>query len=1368
MLSIPYIDIKTGQSLTEVDAEGNLQPRMKALAKPVLRTIAHSYLEHWLHHHSIESSQFWVGKFYGKPEAANVTDQQRLEAEGKHLVFSNGRYGYFADAQTAQLITQGDADRSIAPLFSADRHSPHNHVAYGSLIPSDGITSAALSTARILVIDDENRDSGNSPLRYREGRRIPDKYLEKLYDKMGDGTMLISASLMEQLIQPEEREAIARTVFEQAEVDSSLATSTQENNAIDDLLPVIDRRVNHLIGRTVSQFRAATADLPGLIKGTMSVSEWCDRLGVDAIISQNDIKGDDGRLSEPGIKDISHFWVNRKSDGQYGEQRVGAQVKGCIPEATLHEFNPRQKTAAAELAAVAADPEKLLQHYITQKDQHQRLQIDDADPDETPTPRPPDWLHQVGKADRFGLLTGFNKVNYELERYLRSERVDLAVRGIYVPSAMAQHHSQIKPWEVCNKDLPHGAIVAYYRSPFPNVAAAAIAINNTEILKTQDPEAYRKSGVAYLSPWTAKHIAITDFDKDANGYFVGYLPQVPDLPQQIRQQMAVHAHQPPAVQYEEGRSLFAHLIAEMQTSPDASPIRSGTYPLAVQEFIQRNAPECKPAEIAKQPKVKHPWHENESQSEATWRAWALTADNPVGKVANVGMILQSFAWEAKYCSPDQQTTLLHQISSSYQRLLNSDRLDGNPYWPAIADTLTQIAQSQKELPYIADPQDRQAYLREKLDLTHDLLSAIANGANAENLQTAVDSAKSARGIDTDIHQLCHALAYKEHHLRQHQKNPTIYLHGKPMPTNTAEPSGWAVEQANAYYQESKLPELENQTFRHLLPKTSTPEQEQQAMQMARHYNQQIKAAVKSRDRLNERCPEDEQPTLTVTLPGDGRSLVIQRLCDADSQGIAPIWRANGEYPEWMIRLERNDKGSEAKPEKVMATLVYLDETGIQQEQAIGFVAPQSAQEHGLMRRLDNGKILTIRSPHLRIHAPYALQNEVDEQFSSANQFLQMAIAQIPTEERMAYASALWHHSEGMGIVLRGFTDELCQKLQEVPEITLRGIQRDTNQAGQIPDGEYVVRFSEYRYTSDFSGKENVSPSIAIVQPDGREQQFGAIEDRSVRLPKGSLAKVKIHTLESGKIAKMQVLEKLEESPSVIPEPQSPTIDPALIRGKPMAMVFPLKLHGEENPLPVDTCIEAMRGHGRCHTTRTYEPYKAYGFEEGDLAIARSKEREVVFRVGEQYRITPEMMADPQYQQRWAAMEKHSAKELQTFTTAPQVWGLKMEPVGDWVDRQIVPFSEEPHRLSSQEARTWYTAAAQQQDAAQLQRIMELGKALQSHYNQDCSGDGTLKPPGHYTHASVTLSTAEWRQMRQEVAGVEGAIARRERQVEPAL
>lgn len=180
--------------------------------------------------------------------------------------------------------------------------------------------------------------------------------------------------------------------------------------------------------------------------------------------------------------------------------------------------------------------------------------------------------------------------------------------------------------------------------------------------------------------------------------------------------------------------------------------------------------------------------------------------------------------------------------------------------------------------------------------------------------------------------------------------------------------------------------------------------------------------------------------------------------------------------------------------------------------------------------------------------------------------------------------------------------------------------------------------------------------------------------------------------------------------SIVSKPQEQDV---VISGKPVQMVFPLKMHGEPNPLPVSTTIDAMRGYGRCHTTRTYEPYKAYGFKEGDIAIASgtsslpdatrttntsstssleapptrmpnasgttknaiafSVSQQVAFRVGKQYRITQEMIADPAYQQQWAAMEKHSAQELTTFKNKLEVWGLQMEPLGDYVDGKIIPF-----------------------------------------------------------------------------------------------
>jgi hypothetical protein len=159
--------------------------------------------------------------------------------------------------------------------------------------------------------------------------------------------------------------------------------------------------------------------------------------------------------------------------------------------------------------------------------------------------------------------------------------------------------------------------------------------------------------------------------------------------------------------------------------------------------------------------------------------------------------------------------------------------------------------------------------------------------------------------------------------------------------------------------------------------------------------------------------------------------------------------------------------------------------------------------------------------------------------------------------------------------------------------------------------------------------------------------------------------------------------------------------PVKITGKPVKMVYPLKMHGEFNPLPVDSCIEAMRGHGRCHTTRRYEPYVAYGFKEGDIAIAIAGEQKVAFKVGKQYKITTEMLNDAAYQQQWSQMEKHSAKELTTFQGHSNTWGLHFQPLGDYVNGKIVlfPTQQQSIKLDSNEI-------------AEIQQLMEWSRTAE--------------------------------------------------------
>lgn len=633
MLHLEQFDLKTGKPI-QVSIEGQPQTALKL--------VVNAYLEHWLATNGIEA-QLSVARFY---ESVNDADRRRLEGEGKFLAFTSGSDGYFTDRATAQLMTLGS--ETVTPIYTGDRNSPHNMVAYGGLISSDGAASTGLSSARLLVIDidDERRTHGTTPLVDRNGQPVSPEQLASLYDKMGDGTMLVSDRTMRALQTPDEREQIAAKAAAKNNLSGDISTLAQELTQITATVDATEQREISLARRTVVQFRAASPDLPGIAKGTMASSYWCDRLGVDAIISVNDIKGADQRLLSPGIKEVSNFWINRKAQAQYGEQSVGPQVKYTIPGATRIEFNPRIQQQAEEFVQVAGDFNALSQRYIEQKEREQARPSDSLDDEAVQTQRS-DWLYEVLSADKYGQLTGQAQVVRGLSRYARGEWLRLAESGISVPSAMAQHQGQLKPWEVCNKDLPHGAIVAYYRSPFPNVSAAAIAINNTAIIQEKDREAFSKDGVAYLSPWTAKNIAITDFDGDRNGFFAGYTATVPDLPEQLREQLASINSLPLGQQYDSGRALLSDMMRQCEAGQE-SRLTPADYPQAVQEFAARNAPEVKPPQINKQQKEKHLWQEGETHSAATWRAWEVTADNPVGMVANAGMTLQALALEMKY------------------------------------------------------------------------------------------------------------------------------------------------------------------------------------------------------------------------------------------------------------------------------------------------------------------------------------------------------------------------------------------------------------------------------------------------------------------------------------------------------------------------------------------------------------------------------------------------------------------------------------------------------------------------------------------------------------------------------------------------
>ncbi len=212
-------------------------------------------------------------------------------------------------------------------------------------------------------------------------------------------------------------------------------------------------------------------------------------------------------------------------------------------------------------------------------------------------------------------------------------------------------------------------------------------------------------------------------------------------------------------------------------------------------------------------------------------------------------------------------------------------------------------------------------------------------------------------------------------------------------------------------------------------------------------------------------------------------------------------------------------------------------------------------------------------------------------------------------------------------------------------------------------------------------------------------------------------------------------------------PQIP--DNLAISGKPIPMNYALHNYGDPPQVPVSTTIDAMRGYGRVHTTRGVDYQKAYGIKEGNIAIAVGKNNEqVAFRVGKQYQITEQMIKDPAYQQAWANWEKHSPKELtQSQANKEKIYGLFIEPLGDYVNGKIVPFPP----IQQHETNNTNTAVADKKEWAryapegkQAYEVSSVGDSRFSALNAKLKDGRTIEEAYQLDVKGYRQSGNDWR------------------------
>jgi hypothetical protein len=1374
------IDLKTGQELP-------IPPK----------TVEHTYLELKIGS-TVDPSKLAVGKMY---DGITDRDIERLQEQGLHMILANGRSAYFGDRAIAEKVSQ--------EIFI--NHS--DAVAYGSIPVSEAKTSIYKETARILIIDDEtlsqdpatgtySADWGQQPIILSNGIILSDKAMGAIASKLGDCYSLISPDLANQL---------------QAEPDRPF------------------------------QFRAGVPEWQGVFKGTCRASLLCQALEVDGIIAKSSIKGDN-KTTTTGIHEVSLFWA-RKEDAKFTEQKLGTQALVFFPEGVQADVLPKLKIKAERLAEAQSDPRKVAQLYIERHEKRQQQRQEETverdniyqiiEPElalelglsiqentkannfeqpENPSVNEQykDWLYDILKAD---LIDGghcqvleMEDIAKRLREFLQSEWQEVATGGLYVPSAIAQPHNQLQEGEVSFTGLPDGSEVAIYRSPVANAANFDVFTNNLTVLRELDPEAYMQRGVCYLNPNDAKRLVI-DFDGDR----VGIIPSQLTPYQQASSQKIIEQ-----------------------------------YPTLIQEIIDKNLPENKPIQVEKEKKIPRDLeHGFVNLASAAVNA----ADNPTGRVANLGMRLEALRWETQYLPNVEKSAYLQNIGTHFKKLLAEDNDIKKPFrilndeW---RDKIVEISETSTAISKLPEP-EREKAVATGLTQTERLIWHLESLA-AVNLQRAVDTPKSARKVNEDEYQFCQKVAkYKEVEWIKGKDNTYAYIGAEGIKTNTQDPVGWMVEQANQIYQEySLIGDRNYNRFDHIFPKDShTPAQTEWAKIVSTQYNALISDAVASRSRL-----EHEEGIALTATSAKGNKIEIVSLISTNPDGDSPIWEKTriGASVDIQVAKNKDWKTEKLYPYKAVAIIDQENKVDI------GLISPASIEAYG--KTLEAGKMFA----NLKLEFKLGIsRNDIDDKFADAEKYLEVQRDAILEPERENRASAMWHNNN-RAIAGKMFTEVVTTRLQElrVDKIKIIGLQYETNElkdkqwqqdqgavcrlgiesnpdspiydkrvlqvqegdlwknmgvlhsdAAYMPIGTQFtanINFSATKKDADIvldpnslklpeiwhglspvrvqkavnldaimpalkqaiaKASENQPTMTEFVEKLAAEQvgikaqvQSGGRINGITYLYEGQAVKASLVELTWKNLAAMGVrydpvrdreaitsasipamtqtsdrLEIQSENQDIaIPEVSIVTSiqrdkleKPVEIMGKPIQMVYPLKMHGEVNRLPVDTCIEAMRGHGRSHTTRRFEPYAAYNFKEGDIAIAYAGEQKVAFQVGKQYKISQEMLTDGEYQKQWVSMEKHGAKELLTFQGHSNTWGMHFQPLGDYVDGKIVPFPIIESATNSivadiQKLEAWReTAQYLGKSEKYVDRIQEIiaGESISEKSQQAMSKDGQI-------------------------------------------
>lgn len=1059
-------------------------------------TFENTFLEYWLNHHHIDSRRIYQIDYV--PEGhENLC--KRLEGEGLYLAFINGQKGYVVEQALYDLMLNGNSARGICPILIGGKYSVHNGAAYGSLILSDGQDSRVFRNVKAFVLNDE---AASLPAFWQEVAGGSDPLYQEVYARLGDGTLLLSPRL------------------------AKLFVPAAEMNR-------------------VHQFRAGTADYSGILKGTFQISKLCDYLNVDMIIGQNCVKMSDQELASVGLKTFQSFWINRKMSSQETTQEVGPQVQNALPQATKTDFEPRILKAAAAFRQVAESPLELAEDFLAK---NQRREGSQNNP-----------LVKLLEQDQRRVLLGSNYVQDLLQAYLRGQWKFFATHGIELPAAIAQPYRRLHPWEVANPQFPHGAILVYYRSPLVSTSALTVAINNLAAIPL-NTEVGDMAGVAYLPPWTAKNVAITDFDGDRNAFFLTHLtlPEK-DVPQLLRrillkkdsQAMAELAgaevafpslsDTTPETYYRAFQSLLQAALQQKD-----SFLIPAEFPTVLSEVVHLNAAQEFYINKAKKEKFQC---EGQAHHERLWTVWAQLAENKIGLVSNNKMALDALANECVYLAERGKDT---QVKEVYQQIrqqftvVNSGEIPSDEY---LAERgFVGLTGLRERITEILECQD----MRECLRKVSVFFRQLSNTLVATNQQIAVDGQKSAQLIDEKIHEFTSALEYKKLSIIYEKDDRSLYVNGKVLEVNSYDPVSLRVQQINNLYQ-NYIDTHQNllgaginrdaQKNRDNLITASIRYCHQERF-LAIKDDPQFQAAVEAYwERLSNRLRlselqkhesryERKQAYISVKI-GDMPFYFLprQKLFEIHGEEVtiplkkpqffyfkfqkASHYLTKAEYGYLEVYQSCTDQIGKREIVGVSAFSATLGDFCERFSRVLGHaVTAESFQQLGTKFSFVPANLCGlvpygISESQLRHPLVFNVHQEQVRSSQSAANLLQQSAAAFRQESEERFTDFLLYLStspNSLRAALQNFPEEVCQKIiQPMDKIHLIGLQYNPDPAlRQLPCGEYEFVFARHSYSN--KQEEWVTTPSLKIKVENEYRHYGILSDKSLRLPEGTVVR----------------------------------------------------------------------------------------------------------------------------------------------------------------------------------------------------------------------------------------------------------------------